>query len=376
MKKSLLSLALTTMMLAACGGGSSSSNDTPEKPVDPVAAASEKVAKDAGLAAITAASADEVVYDVVADIGDTWRIVLNTKTNQFTVKVLQTLFSLKDVSGTFTASTSGNITTFTGTGFKLRVDNRSKSATGAITVGNKTAGVTGSGYAVGDIAKLAGIYSYGGATRNVSGLVNADVPAGQFKISNDGTMLACESGVFDASGVCAAVPGGDKPNTSNAKLVKDEKTGVISLLEGTRPVGIVHVQAGDRGPVLMIDRFGVNSEGINRTGVLFASKPVQIKSGDLDGSYACSNARGEQGVAEISGAKVKVTNRDDGKTHEENVYYNKISTGSQLVDLNGFVTFLETGHSATDVAVILPLSSTAFVAFMYDSAYVDQCVKQ
>ncbi|OFJ48339.1 hypothetical protein BA896_004605 [Janthinobacterium lividum] len=171
MMKNTISIVLLGAALSACGGGSD--GGAPEVPVKPpvvvtppvvpadsVTLASQAVAKEAGLNIIAGASADESVYDVAADIGDTWRITFDSVKKTYAIRVLSTQFGLSDRSGTFSASTSGNLTTYTDTAtdFSVTVDARTRLLSGNIKLGNMVSTVSGSGYAVSDVAKLAGNY--------------------------------------------------------------------------------------------------------------------------------------------------------------------------------------------------------------------------
>ncbi len=117
---------------------------------------------------IAGANADESVYDVAAEIGDTWRITFDNAKKTFSVKVLSTQFGLIDRSGSYTAVTTGNITTYTGTDLNLTVDARTRLLTGTIKLGSMSSNVSGTGYAATDVAKLAGNYIFLGAMRNAS----------------------------------------------------------------------------------------------------------------------------------------------------------------------------------------------------------------
>src|SRR5450830_321987 len=214
--KNAISIVLLGAALSACGGGSD--GGTPEVPAKPpvvvtppvvpadsVTVASQAVAKEAGLSVIAGASADESVYDVAADIGDTWRITFDSVKKTYAIRVLSTQFGLSDRSGTFSATTTGNLTTYTATDFSVTVDARTRLLSGNIKLGNMVSTVSGSGYAVGDVAKLAGNYIFLGAMRNASNGADRFNPKGSLKIAADGAAQLCNGGVFNAQGVCSAV---------------------------------------------------------------------------------------------------------------------------------------------------------------------------
>ena len=91
-RNKFLGLTLLSVMaaavLVACGGGGSDSPTNGSQTVQPnpvvadtVQTASITVATNIGATLIAGASADEEVYNIAADIGDTWQLVLNNKTN-------------------------------------------------------------------------------------------------------------------------------------------------------------------------------------------------------------------------------------------------------------------------------------------------------
>ncbi|MCL6484226.1 MAG: hypothetical protein I4O49_08590, partial [Janthinobacterium lividum] len=330
MMKNTISIVLLGAALSACGGGSD--GGAPEVPVKPpvvvtppvvpadsVTLASQAVAKEAGLNIIAGASADESVYDVAADIGDTWRITFDSVKKTYAIRVLSTQFGLSDRSGTFSASTSGNLTTYTDTAtdFSVTVDARTRLLSGNIKLGNMVSTVSGSGYAVSDVAKLAGNYIFLGIMRNASNGAFPFHPKGTLKIAADGAAQLCNGGVFNAQGVCSAVSPQLAAENASLTLVKDAKSGLLVARQGDQDFGIVHVHAGDRGLALFIDRYGRNQENVMRVGTIVAAKQQKIGT-ELNGSYACA-AQGISGKIVVAGSTATVTNNTTGKTHAETI---------------------------------------------------------
>lgn len=260
--KNALTFLVLGAALSACGGGTPEATVTPPVVVtpvaDPVTVASQAVAAQAGLAVIAGANADETVYDVAADIGDTWRITFDNAKKTFNVKVLSTQFGLVDRSGTFSATTTGSITTYTGTDLSLSIDARTRLLTGTVKLGNMNSNVSGSGYAVTDVAKLAGNYIFLGAMRNASNGGDRFNPKGSLKVAADGSAQLCNGGVFNAQGVCSAVSPQLEAENASLTLVRDAACGLIIARQGGQDFGIVHVHAGDRGLALFIDRYSRN----------------------------------------------------------------------------------------------------------------------
>ncbi|MBG6221825.1 MULTISPECIES: hypothetical protein [unclassified Janthinobacterium] len=385
--KNTISIVLLGAALSACGGGSD--GGTPEVPVKPpvvvtppvvpadsVTLASQAVAKEAGLNLIAGASADESVYDVAADIGDTWRITFDSVKKTYVIRVLSTQFGLSDRSGTFSASTSGNLTTYTDTAtdFSVTVDARTRLLSGNIKLGNMLSTVSGSGYAVSDVAKLAGNYIFLGTMRNASNGAFPFHPKGTLKIAADGAAQLCNGGVFNAQGVCSAVSPQLAAENASLTLVKDAKSGLLVARQGDQDFGIVHVHAGDRGLALFIDRYGRNQENVMRVGTIVAAKQQKIGT-ELNGSYACA-AQGISGKIVVAGSTATVTNNTTGKTHAETITVNKLGLGAQAVDFDGVAVFKDPADVPADYSMFMPVSSSMAVEFSTDRSYMGMCLKQ
>ena len=395
MKKSL-AIVLLGATLSACGGGSDH-DDAPAAPVTPpvvvtppvtpppvttppltpapdaVTAASQAVAAQAGLSVLAGASADEAVYDVAADIGDTWRITFDHVKKTFSIKVLSTQFGLTDRSGTFTSTTSGSVTTYAGTDLNLSVDARTRLLTGNLKVGGKASTISGTGYAVGDVAKLAGSYVFLGAMRNASNGGSRFNPKGTLKVAADGTAQLCNGGVFNAQGVCSAVSPALAAENASLTLTKNAN-GLVIARQGNLDFGVVHVHAGDRGLALLIDRYGVNQENVLRVGTIVAARQQKIGS-ELNGSYACAAGGGIGGKIDVAGSIATVTNLTTGKSHGETITVNKLGLGAQAVDFDGIAVFKDPADVPADYSMFMPVSSSMAVEFSTDRAYMGMCLK-
>ena len=383
--KNAFSIVLLGAALTACGGGSN--NDTPVAPVTPpvvvtppvtpvadaVTVASQAVAAQAGLAVIAGANADESVYDVAADIGDTWRITFDNAKKTFSVKVLSTQFGLVDRSGSYTAVTSGNITRYTGTDLNLAVDARTRLLTGTLKLGSMSSNVSGSGYAATDVAKLAGNYIFLGSMRNASNGGSPFHPKGSLRIAADGSAQLCNGGVFNAQGACTAVSPQLAAENASLTLVRDAARGLIIARQGQQDFGIVHVHAGDRGLALFIDRYGRNDENVMRVGTIVAARQQKIGT-ELAGSYACA-APGISANIVVAGSTATITNNTAGKTHTEAITINKLGLGAQAVDFDGIAVFKDPADVPADYSMFMPVSSSMAIEFSTDRSYMGTCIK-
>ncbi|MGK5026765.1 hypothetical protein [Janthinobacterium sp. RB2R34] len=383
--KNALSIVLLGAALTACGG--SDNDNTPAVPVtppvvvtppvtpvtDPVTVASQAVAAQAGLAVIAGASADETVYDVAADIGDTWRITFDNAKKTFSVKVLSTQFGLVDRSGSYTAVTTGNLTTYTGTDLNLTVDARTRLLTGTIKLGNTSANVSGTGYAATDVSKLVGNYIFLGAMRNASNGAFPFNPKGSLRVAADGSAQLCNGGVFNAQGACTAVSPQLEAENASLTLVRDAARGLIIARQGQQDFGIVHVHAGDRGLALFIDRYGRNQENVLRVGTIVAARQQKIGT-EIAGSYACA-APGISAKIVVAGSTATITNNTVGKTHAETITINKLGLGVQAVDFDGIAVLKDPADVPADYSMFMPVSSSMAVEFSTDRSYMGTCLK-
>lgn len=380
--KNVLTFLVLGAALSACGGGSD--GGTPAAPVtppvvvtpvaDPVTVASQAVAAQAGLAVIAGANADETVYDVAADIGDTWRITFDNVKKTYAIRVLSTQFGLSDRSGTFSAVTVGNLTTYTATDFSVTVDARTRLLSGNIKLDNMASTVSGTGYAVGDVARLAGSYIFLGAMRNASNGGDRFNPKGSLKVAADGSAQLCNGGVFNAQGACSAVSPQLEAENADLTLVKDAKNGLLVARQGGQDFGIVHVHAGDRGLALFIDRYSRNQQNVLRVGTIVAARQQKIGS-EIAGSYACA-APGISAKIEIAGNTATLTNNTSGKTHAETITVNKLGLGAQAADFDGIAVFKDPADVPADYSMFMPVSSSMAVEFSTDRSYMGMCLKK
>lgn len=375
----LLSL-VAAAALVACGGGSDSAPATVATAVTPVAPVADTVttasaltATTIGASVIAGASSDEEIYNLAADVGDSWQLVLNNKTNTYVVKVTSSQFGLRDSTPTgFTKTTVGTITTVkdaSGSALSVQIDNRTKTVAGNVTVGSKVSSVSGSGYQIADVGKLAGNYFFAGSTRNVTNGQYRDTPLGGFIIAANGTDLTVCDGSVAVNGVCTAVVAGRPVVTKSLKIVKDG--GVLRILDGTKNFGIVHVSAGDRGPVLIIDRFGPNDDtpAVLRTGVFYGAKSAKLAGTEFDGNWTCSNGGADMVKLVVSGTSYTVT--PNNKTAQQGtLQYNKVYVGSSnsVVDLSGVMIAKNNTEALIDSALVLPLSSSLAIVVESPSA--------
>ena len=361
------------LALAACGGGGDGSGSSTEgsgtpaapAPQDAVSQSSAALVAQTGATAVPGTTASAQAFDLTADIGDTWRLVLN-QNGTFTIKVLSTQYNLTDTSGTFTQSASGNIVTFIGANgsFTLKLDTRTQTVSGTVTLGSRTSGVAGSGYTVpADATKLAGDYFYIGATRNASNGGSPSFVGGTFRIAANGTdMTLCDSGLINASGACDAVAGSNSPGQFALKLVKSTSDGLTHVQLAGSDFGLLSFQAGDRGPVLVIDRFGYNqaTPPVLRTGAVYAAKQRVLAGTEANGSWECMDHGTLIGTVTFNGTTVQTADTS-GQPTAETLYYNNISTNTGLVSVNGAAASVVNGQAASAGVIVLPLSSSLLV---------------
>ncbi|MGR3909253.1 hypothetical protein Q3A80_19635 [Burkholderia sp. SR8] len=385
--QNVLALGTIAVALAACGGGGDgngssntstsggSTTTTPQQ--DAVSQSSTALVAQTGATAVPGTTSTAQAFDLTADIGDTWRLVLN-QDGSFTIKVLSTQYSLTDISGTYTQSTSGSFTTYTGTSangsFALRLDTRTKTIVGQATLGTRSSSVAGTGYSVpNNTMTLAGDYFFLGATRNASDGSSSSTVAGTFRLAANGTDITlCDSGLINNLGTCDAPPGSTtKPTQVALKLVPNANDGLmhVQINDGTSaaPVwddfGILNFQAGDRGPVLTIDRFGTNqaTPPVTRTGAIYASKLQILAQTVVNGFLACQDGGTPFANLQIDGPKVLLADSNGNYQPYGQLWYNNISTGKSLYEVNGVATLVIGNQSVGSGDLFLPLSSSLTV---------------
>lgn len=380
----LLSL-IATAALVACGGGGSGTTattpaTTPVAAVDVVADGSAAVATNIGATVIAGASSDEEVYNMAADIGDSWQLVLNNKTSQYVIKVLKSQYNLTtSTPATFTKTTVGTVTTVkdaSGSAMSVQIDTRTKSVAGNVTVGGRAASVSGSGYAIADASKLAGTYFFAGSTRNIDGQFR-DTPLGSFIIAANGTdITVCDRGIV-VNGACAVVPSSGRTTvaTKSLKISKDS-AGLLRITDGTKDFGILNVSAGDRGPVLVIDRFGPNDDipAILRTGVFFAAKSAKLAGSEFNGTWTCSNSGSDFATLTVSGTTYSIASKS--ATNQGTLQYNKVVNNLNVaIDLDGVLIAKNNTEQLADSVLVLPLSSSVVVVVESSRSLLNICRK-
>lgn len=385
----ILSITATAVLMACGGGGDTPAAAAPVAQVapppvavvvDPVTAASNTVASNIGASLIAGASSDEEVYNLAADIGDTWQLVLNNKTNTYVMRVLNSQFGLTSTtSAGFTRTTVGSITTISGTtgsALSVQIDTRTKTLAGNAMVGFKRATVTGSGYTVADTKLLVGNYFFLGATRNVSNGQFRDNPVGSFIVAANGVdITVCDRGIV-VNNACAALPnsGAQVINSKLLKVSRDSVSGVLMLKDGTRDFGVLHVSAGDRGPVLIIDRFGFNDENVLRAGVIFAGKPTKLVGTEFNGTFNCSSNGSDSANVVVTGSTYTVKNLQRNTNNSGTLQFNKVVSGNGLstIDLDGAVILKNNDELLSQASLVLPLSSSLAVVSSGDGT-LDIC---
>lgn len=371
----MLALSIIAVALTACGGGGDGSGNTstsggsttttPQQ--DAVSQSSAALVAQTGATVVPGTTSTAKAFDLTADIGDTWRLMLN-QDGSFTIKVLSTQYGLTDISGTYTQSTIGSFTTYRGTSangsFTLKLDTRTRIMGGNVVLRTRSSSVAGSGYSVpSDTTRLAGDYFYIGATRNANDGGSPSFVGGTFRVANNGTdVTLCDSGLINASGTCDAVAGSSTPSQVALKLVKNTTDGLMHIQQGSSDFGILSFQAGDRGPVLVIDRFGYNQAAtpVLRTGVIYAGKQQMLSGNELNGSWTCTDRGTTIGTVTINGTTVKTADMSGAST-AETLYFNDISTNTGLVAINGAATSVVNGQAPSSGVILLPLSSSMFV---------------
>ena len=375
----LLSLIATAALVACGGGGGGGTAVAPPAPTaDAVTtAASVAVAASIGATVIAGASSDEEVYNLTADIGDSWQLVINNKTNKYVVKMLApSLYNLNTTApATFIKTTVGTVVTIKdelGSAMSVQIDTRTKTVGGNITVGGKAAAVAGSGYVIADVGKLAGNYLFIGASHNLNG-TGPGTAVGSFIVAANGIdITVCDGGIV-VNGACAVVPGSNSTVvlTKQLKIVKDGA--LLRIKDGVKDFGILHVSAGDRGPVLIIDRFGIGDDGAPRAGAFFASKSTKLTGTEFNGNWTCSSRGNDIAVLAISGTNY--TNTIKTTANQGTLQYNKVVNNANVaIDLDGVLIAKNNLEQLQDASLVLPLSSS--LAIGIDSqGQIDVCRK-
>lgn len=334
------------VFLTACGGGGSSA--PPTSSVDAVTSASNATVSTLGMQPVSVASG--VGYDVNMVAGDTWRLSVNESARTYSMEMIQSDFGApQTISGAFTES-NGLYTIATTNGFSgnFKIDPRTKTAVGYFSWtpsgGSQIqSAFSASGYGMTSTnvtaGKLDGTYAYGGslkyysnsATNGTSLIVqnprsgaNRTV-AGTLNVSGT-TVTVCENGTFVAPSSCS----GTGANKVTYIASFDQTKNVIRLTTSIpdpnntsvnveAPAGIVHVQAGDRGPVLTIDiskpdtttgqtiaYSGGNWSGARVLGNLLAAKVNMLGANESNGTWT-DVTPGSSSSAVINGSSITLS---------------------------------------------------------------------
>jgi hypothetical protein len=388
--KFAVTLASVSLVVTACGGGGSSSTTTTST-TDSVTSNATATSSAIGASDVSVASADTALLagadravDLTADVGDSWRLVFNQSTGNFAIRVLQTSFGLVNQTGTFTKSTSGSFETFSGSGsnssFTLTYDKRTNTVVGVVTVQTKQSRVSGTGKTISDVAKLAGDYVYIGATTNISG-TNRTTESGTVRIATDGTVKVCTSGQVNAGGTgCDNIGATVAATMTTFALTKDTTTGLLKLTPTagvTANAGfvIVHVQTGDRGPVLGFDIDWTATGGTRRVGAFVAAKPQTIDNSYANGTYSCRSLGGGQYTTTASNGSFSSSSGAAGT-----VELNKVATGANGATKANFPGVFNYTYSTPNAVAGqsfngFPVSTTLLL--MQDvAAGVNYCIRQ
>lgn len=379
----LYAASLVCSVLVACGGGGGSPQpDT--KPTVSSSAASNLATL--GAAAISSDTATES-FDVVASIGDTWRMSVVKATGAYSLTPNNSLYGLTQEAGTLTRTVAGDLVTYVlANKVNLSQDTRTGALVGSMTVGGQAATVSGTPYQVSDATKLAGTYTFMGTTRDKGTSANSEFYAGQILVSSDGTTATfCVGGKVDSTGNCIDVDSTDNKTPEKATINLAKVTGTnggfykMTAMGGdnqTHDWGNLMVQNGNLGTVLLIDRFGNGNNGTSstvRVGNFYAVKSQVLAGTELDGSWKCGTSNGTATLA-INGTTNVVSNPNETPSSwTEKLSFNSVnSSNGGLLSFPSFVvsTFNNSGVLA------LPLSASLIAIENQSVKGISLCSKQ
>jgi hypothetical protein len=388
---SLLLSLIASAALTACGGGSTGSNDDrkPDGTTSPTdteikTAATQNTTASGGL--LIGSDTNREIYDLVADIGDSWQLILDKVNKTYTLFVINTAYDLSDTSagtrGSFvTKSTQGSRTVYAltptgGTVTELTTDSSTNSIAGNLTIGGKNATVSGTAFKATDLGKLAGLYNFVRSARNARNGEFQDTGFGQLLISSDGkTGTACLGGVFFAS-TCTKVVDDVKAESAVFKLAINASGRInFNTEDGTATFGLANLLPSNLGKALMIDQYNTNQEGVKRTGTWYLSEAKSLTSGVFDGQWRCAGSGADNNSITVTGAGVKAKNLSTGSTLDGVFKYNQVPTASGLKNLTGFIAGGASTDALSDYDWFLPLSSTMGINYMPNDNKVRICYK-
>jgi hypothetical protein len=317
------------------------------------------------------AAAGSTAYKVVADIGDTWVVTFTptttgATTGTYLAHIEKGQFGLADATGTFTSSTSGNLTTYVLSGGvgTLYLDSRTKALAGNVTVGGRSTTVAGTGYQISDLSKLAGTYLFAYATRNQSNGGSPDSNAGQMVIASTGTTAAlCIGGSVNSNNTsCTPFETGGTTEFHAGTLATPSSNGTVIVSFDGAEWGSLQVHPSDFGSAaLIIDRYGVNGSNIMRVGTMYATKQKTLAGTEFNGNWSCSTLGALGASAVVSGNAATVTEPDGVTVGAETLRYNDIGGISNFVSVAGFFNIGTAAALPSARFNALPLSTSLAV---------------
>lgn len=344
--RNLFTMSVAAAVLAACGGDGG--------PDSAVSAASNQLVAEMNAQPVAGTTATSEAFDLVAGIGDTRRLVLR-QDGSFSLHVLQSPFDLKDVSGSYSTVSEGPFKRFSardsnGTdAFELSLDTRTRIIAGNVSWLGKAATAVGSGYAVpADLARLAGTYVFMRAEHNAIRLGADEASIGTLTIAANGRdVILCNEAQIDAAGNCQPLDGSLVPPAKASYTLVTKPDGLTYVTAaGATDFAFAGFLAGDRGPVLALDRLGQDADHILRAGAFYAVRQQALKGNESDGTWACADSGVTQGVFIANGSDLRMP----GNT-AETLKFNTL----KVQPVQGFVTSTVTGTS------FLPLSASLMV---------------
>ena len=123
------------------------------------------------------------------------------------------------------------------------------------------------------------------------------------------------------------------------------------------------MSAGDRGPVLVLDRFGVNDDNVLRAGVIFAGKAVKLGGTEFNGTFNCSTNGIDSANVVVTGSTYTVRDVQRNTNNSGTLQYNKVKSGNGLsaIDLDGAAIAQNKDETLAQASLVLPLSSSLAV---------------
>nr|CBA26544.1 hypothetical protein Csp_E36320 [Curvibacter putative symbiont of Hydra magnipapillata] len=326
-------------------------------------------------------------FDVLASIGDTWRLSVVKATGAYTLTPNNSLYGLTQETGTLNRTVSGDFVTYAlAKKVNLSQDTRTGALVGSMTVGSQTATVSGTPYQVSDATKLAGTYSFMGTTRDKGTSANSEFFAGQILISNDGTTATfCVGGKVDSAGGCVDVDTTDAATPQKATISLAKETGTnggfykLTAMGSDNQAhdwGNLMVQNGNLGTVLLIDRFGNGDNGTSstvRVGNFYAVKAQTLAGTELDGSWKCDTSNGVATLA-INGTTNTVSNPNETPSSwAETLSFNSVNSSNG--GLLSFPSYVVTTYQNRGT-LILPMSASLMAIENQSVKGISLCSKQ